>query len=213
MYAFASGGFTVWDEPFYAAYLAATGADHPMRDVVLASQPNDPAEVAAELECNQKTQSYYKLMAHHMVDGFPFDWAERCVNVHLVRHPARVIASYGIKRSTPTLDDIGFPQQLAIMEHLGGVVIDSYAIRRNPEIMLARLCKAIEIPFENSMLNWPSGPKPFDGIWALHWYDGVHASTGFAGSECPLPELSGDAKILCDAAMPYYRAMADRAIT
>lgn len=34
------------DEPFYAAYLAATGLDHPMREAVLASQPTDPAEVA-----------------------------------------------------------------------------------------------------------------------------------------------------------------------
>ena len=31
----------VSDEPFYAAYLAATGLDHPMRDEVIASQPTD----------------------------------------------------------------------------------------------------------------------------------------------------------------------------
>ena len=29
----------VVDEPFYAAFLAETGANHPMRDEVLASQP------------------------------------------------------------------------------------------------------------------------------------------------------------------------------
>ena len=34
----------VVDEPFYAAFLAATGLDHPMRDEVLAAQqtPDDP---------------------------------------------------------------------------------------------------------------------------------------------------------------------------
>ena len=33
MYAFAArGDCAVWDEPFYAAYLAATGIDHPMRE-------------------------------------------------------------------------------------------------------------------------------------------------------------------------------------
>ncbi|MEM1067182.1 MAG: HAD family hydrolase, partial [Pseudomonadota bacterium] len=33
MYAFAQrADCAVWDEPFYAAYLAATGLDHPMRD-------------------------------------------------------------------------------------------------------------------------------------------------------------------------------------
>ncbi len=31
----------VVDEPFYAAYLAETGLDHPMRDEVLAAQPQD----------------------------------------------------------------------------------------------------------------------------------------------------------------------------
>ena len=39
----------VLDEPFYAAYLAATGMDHPMRDEVLASQPQDWRAVAARL--------------------------------------------------------------------------------------------------------------------------------------------------------------------
>jgi hypothetical protein len=36
----------VSDEPFYAAYLAGTGLDHPMRDAVLASQPTDWRTVA-----------------------------------------------------------------------------------------------------------------------------------------------------------------------
>ena len=37
----------VSDEPFYAAYLAATGLDHPMRDAVIASQPTDWRDVAS----------------------------------------------------------------------------------------------------------------------------------------------------------------------
>ena len=40
----------VVDEPFYAAYLAATGLDHPMRDEVLASQPRDWRQVVAGLD-------------------------------------------------------------------------------------------------------------------------------------------------------------------
>jgi hypothetical protein len=36
----------VMDEPFYAAYLARTGKDHPMRAEVLASQPQDWRAVA-----------------------------------------------------------------------------------------------------------------------------------------------------------------------
>ncbi len=47
MYAFAQrSDCTVSDEPFYAAYLAATGHDHPMRAEILAAQETDPAAVA-----------------------------------------------------------------------------------------------------------------------------------------------------------------------
>ena len=47
MYAFAArGDCAVWDEPFYAAYLSATGIDHPMRDEIIAAHEADPARVA-----------------------------------------------------------------------------------------------------------------------------------------------------------------------
>ena len=38
--------FAVWDEPFYAAYLEATGLDHPMRAEVLGAHERDPEAVA-----------------------------------------------------------------------------------------------------------------------------------------------------------------------
>ena len=50
MYAFgARRDFAVVDEPFYAAYLAATGLNHPMREDIITSQPQDPAEVIRHL--------------------------------------------------------------------------------------------------------------------------------------------------------------------
>ncbi len=39
----------VIDEPFYAAYLAATGLEHPMRDEVLASQPRHCPQVISQV--------------------------------------------------------------------------------------------------------------------------------------------------------------------
>ncbi|MDZ4137224.1 MAG: HAD family hydrolase, partial [Paracoccaceae bacterium] len=71
MYAFAArGDCAVWDEPFYAAYLAATGIDHPMRDQILARHDTDPTRIAAA--CTgpvQKGQSlfYQKHMTLHMI--------------------------------------------------------------------------------------------------------------------------------------------------
>lgn len=215
MYSFrARSDFTVMDEPFYAAYLAQSGADHPMREQILAAQATDPGEVAALCRAPFPTSHLYmKHMPHHMLDGFPLDWAQDCVNVHLIRHPARVIASYAAKREAPTLEDIGFVQQHALYEKLGGVVIDSTDIRARPEHMLRALCDAIDLPFDPAMLSWPAGPRAEDGIWAEHWYGAVHQSTGFAGAEGELPALEGSLADLLDAAQPYYSALFERKIS
>ena len=138
------------------------------------------------------------------------DWAESCVNVHLIRHPARVVASYLAKRENPTLKDIGYEEQTRLFDRLPGPVVDSAAIRRDPEGMLRRLCAEIGLEFDPAMLNWEAGPKPFDGVWAPHWYGAVHLSTGFAGAEGEIPVVTGAAADLVEAAPPHYEAMAAR---
>lgn len=212
MYSFGNrADFAIWDEPFYAPYLAQTGLDHPMRAEILAAHETDGAKVAARCLDTipaQKTHFYIKHMPHHMIDGMPLDWAQDCVNVHLIRHPARVIASYGVKRSEMTFDDIGFAQQAAIYDRFGGHVIDSADIRADPETMLRKLCDAIGLDFDPAMLSWPAGGHADDGVWASHWYNAVHKSTGFAGAEGPLPELDDEAAELCAQALPYYDRLA-----
>jgi hypothetical protein len=153
-----------------------------------------------------------KQMPHHMLEGFPLDWAAGCINVHLIRHPARVIASYAEKRDTITLDDIGFAQQARIWRALPGPVIDSADIRRDPAAMLDKLCAAAGIGFTPAMLHWPAGPKPFDGAWAPHWYNAVHGSTGFAPPEGDLPPVAPTHRAIHDAALPVYEAMRAEAI-
>ena len=217
MYAFGNRpDVAAWDEPFYAAYLDKGGIDHPMRDAVLAAHESDPAVVAERLAGpipDGKTHWYQKHMAFHMLDGFPLDWAEDCVNIHLIRHPARVVASYAAKRENPTLDDIGFGQQIEIYEKFPGPVIDSSDIRADPNGMLRRLCTEIGLSFDPSMLAWPAGAKPFDGAWAAHWYGAVHGSTGFAGQEGPIPELEGAHHALAQSALGYYRQLFKHRLT
>lgn len=198
-----------WDEPFYAAYLAASGADHPMRQAILASQaPHFEARLERVLARPPKPVQYLKLMTHHMLPQFPVDWAQVFTNVHLLRHPARVIASYANKRDTIiTLDNIGFAQAERIYATLPGPVIDSADIRANPEAALNALCDAINLPFDAAMLAWPPGSKHFDGAWAPHWYDAVHRSTGFASAEGPLPDVAPQHQRVLDQAMPIYEAM------
>lgn len=217
MYSFgARADFAIWDEPFYAPYLAVTGLDHPMRDQIVAAHESDPAKVAARCAGpvpNGKKHWYMKHMPLHMIDGFPLDWAGDCVNVHLIRHPARVIASYAAKRENPTLDDIGYRQHLELFKRFPGPVIDSSDIRDNPEGMLKKLCETIGLDWNPAALHWPAGGRTEDGIWASHWYGAIHKSTGFAGAEGPLPTLSGEAARLAAAALPYYEALAAEKIT
>lgn len=214
MYSFAArGDFSVMDEPFYAPYLKKTGIKHPMHAEILAKHQTDPVTVAqACLAPQGKPHLYMKHMPHHMIAGFPMDWAERCVNVHLIRHPARVIASYAEKWQDLTLDQIGFVQQTNVFERVGGVVIDSDNIRNNPEETLRRLCYAVDLPFDPSMLSWPAGPLLEDGVWAKHWYGAVHKSTGFAAAEGDLPKLEGHQRELMEAALPHYEALRARAL-
>lgn len=214
MYSFgARSDFAVWDEPFYAPYLAATGSDHPMAAEITARHETDPAKVAGQ--ClgpipGDKPHFYMKHMPHHMAAGFPLDWARDCVNVHLIRHPARVIASYGEKRGTMTLEDIGYPQQESLCSALGGVIIDSTDIRADPARMLGALCAEIGLPFDPAMLNWPAGGRQEDGVWATHWYGAVHRSTGFAGPEGPLPDVPLSRTVLLDQALAIYEDMRAR---
>ncbi|MEJ6393438.1 HAD family hydrolase [Gymnodinialimonas sp. 2305UL16-5] len=196
------------DEPFYAAYLAQTGIDHPMRQEILANQAIVPhAVVERLLRTSEKPHLYAKMMCHHMVDNMPLDWAEDFVNVHLIRHPARVIASYTNKRDRIAMQDIGCADVERIFEALPGPIIDSADIRANPEGTLRALCDTVGLAFDPAMLSWPAGPKPFDGVWARHWYDAVHCSTGFAAAEGPLPEVPDDLMPIYETAMPIYRAM------
>jgi Sulfotransferase domain len=218
MYAFAArGDCAVSDEPFYAAYLAATGIDHPMRAEVIASQPTDPAKVARHcIGPNPGGQPhwYQKHMTLHMIPAFDRGFLTGLTNVFLIRHPARVIASYAKKREAPTLSDIGFLQQAAlfdqIADHLGQapLVVSAEDIRASPHAALTNLCAALGLPFTDRMLRWPAGPKPYDGVWAPHWYNAVHRSTGFEDPEGPLPDLPPAYADLVDQALPAYHHLA-----
>ncbi len=216
MYSFgARADFSVVDEPFYAAYLAKTGLDHPMRAEILASQPTDPDQVVQSLlgpVPDAKPHYYQKHMSQHMIPGMPRGWIFDVTNIFLIRHPARVSASFSAKYENPTLTDIGFVQQAELFDELTAagakpVVIDSSDIRRDPEAMLRKICDAIDLPWDPAMLSWPKGGHRDDGVWAAHWYASVHGSTGFAPVEGDLPELDAARRELAEQAMPAYEKL------
>lgn len=222
MYAFAArGDCAAWDEPFYAAYLAATGIEHPMRAEVIAAGEPDPALVAAAClgpNPDSKPFWYQKHMTLHMIPAFDRGFLKGLNSAFLIRHPARVVASYAQKREAPTLADIGYVQQAELFDQVADLtgkappVIAAESIRARPEQALSALCAVLGLPFTKAMLTWPEGPKSYDGAWAPHWYNAVHRSTGFGDPEGPLPELSPEDQRLADQAMPAYERLARIAI-
>jgi hypothetical protein len=205
---------TVVDEPFYAAYLAQTGLDHPMRDEVLAAQPQDWRAVVADLDRLGGPVVYEKHMTHHMLPGFGLDWASTRANAFLIRDPAEVLASYTVKRAEVTLEDIGFVQQRELFDREADrlsrapPVVRGADVLADPRGMLSALCAALGILFDEAMLTWPAGRRDSDGVWAPAWYDAVERSTGFeAPREKAAAALSDDLRRIADEARPHYEAL------
>jgi hypothetical protein len=209
----------VIDEPFYAAWLATSGADHPMRAEVLADQPTDWREVVRGLlgpVPGGRPVFYQKHMAHHMSPDVGLDWMAACRNAFLIRAPEAVLASYVARRGEASLEDIGVVRQAELFEReadrLGAAppVIEARDVLENPRRALGALCAALDIPFSDAMLAWPAGRRDSDGVWAPAWYDAVERSTGFAPPPPPvtLADLDPVLRPIAEAARPHYERLA-----
>jgi Sulfotransferase domain len=200
----------VVDEPFYAAYLARTGIDHPGRDAVIASQPTDPAAVVRGLRGHVGADVHYaKQMTHHLADDADLSWIAEFRNVLLVRDPAEVVASYVRSREACEPADIGLLQQVRLLEAMpeSPPVVDAGDFLRSPETYLRWLCDWLGIAFTDRMLHWPAGPRESDGVWAPYWYDAVERSTGFEPWRPRDVHLSPHDAAVADACRPAYDAL------
>jgi len=214
----------VSDEPFYGAYLLATGLEHPMRDAVIAAQPGDWRDVVTGLTGpvpGGRAIWYQKHMTHHILDGFGRDWIDDVTNAFLIRAPEAVLASYVEKRAEVPLDDIGLTRQVEFFERIADrlgeapPVIESNDVLADPRGTLNALCAACGIPFREEMLAWPPGPRASDGVWAPAWYDKVEQSTGFAAPrrEATIEDLRDDLRPIAEAARPLYEQLSRHRLT
>jgi hypothetical protein len=212
----------VTDEPFYGAYLKQTGAPQPMAKTVIASMDCDWRSVAHAMRGpvpDGRAIWYQKHMPHHMVG--PVDILDFPDHAHgfLIRHPARVVASYAAKRIDISLHDLGYERQrddfdrIADRQGKAPPVLDSADILRDPEAALRQLCTALGIGWDPAMLHWEQGYRSTDGVWASHWYNKVAESSAFAPPERDLPKLSSAQASIAEAALPFYQAMKTHALT
>ena len=197
----------VSDEPFYGAFLKASGEPHPMAEETIASMDcnwGSVLETQSGPVPGEKSVWYQKHMPHHMIGGVTIRDMPEHRHVFLIRAPERVVASYRTKNELRRAEMLGFAQlreYFDIATELSGSkppVVDSDEILRDPATALQILCEALEIPWGERMLAWKKGPHPEDGVWGAHWYDKVNASTGFGAAPGPLPELDGAYKEVAD---------------
>lgn len=207
----------VVDEPFYAYYLHRTGLDHPGRAEILTAQSTDWRAVAEELTTRPlpdgKSLLYQKHMTHHVLPEIDLSTMDGLRHAFLIREPAEVLRSYAEVRGEPTLQDLGLLKQLQLYEKFGGPVVDAQDLLSRPAVILARLCAALDVPYEPAMLSWAPGPRETDGIWARHWYDGVRSSTGFARPRRSTVDVPPALRPLLRQCRPYYDTMAAQRLT
>jgi hypothetical protein len=212
----------VSDEPFYGCFLKSTGADHPMREEVIAAMDCDWRSVMESLRGPARDGSpvwYQKHMWHHMTGPIGFDDFAGFTHAFLIREPERMIASYLRKREVARFEDFGLQRQAEFFDReadrLGHAppVVDANDILANPEGVLSKLCDALGITWDPAMLNWAPGRRDTDGIWAAHWYGTVEASTGFGPPETGPVELSAEDRRLADRCRPYYERLAAHRIS
>ncbi len=203
----------VLDEPLYGHYLAATGLDHPMAAEIMQALPTDGAEAVARCLAPLPpgvAVSYQKHMSHHLLPDLDRGWLDHLRHVLLLRHPARVLASYLDKRNEVVLTDLGLPQQLELVDRCA-LVIDADDFLAAPRPYLEALCAAVGVDFDPAMLSWPAGERDSDGVWAPHWYDAVWRSTGFAPPDArPLPPTPPGLESLAADALEIYLELARR---
>ena len=212
----------VSDEPFYGCFLKQSGADHPMREEVIAARDCDWASVMAALRGSAPNGSlvwYQKHMWHHMTGPVGYEDFEGFTHAFLIRSPEQMIASYLRKREAAAFEDFGLERQAEFFEReadrLGHAppVVDANDVLADPSVVLSRLCAALGIAWDAAMLSWDSGRRETDGPWAPHWYAAVEASTGFGPPETGPISLPDDARRLADRCTPYYERLAEHRLT
>lgn len=212
---------SVIDEPFYACYLRESGLDHPCREHILQTQSSSREKVIALLtEHDPGTDLYYqKLMTHHMPTGIDMSWCADLRHCFLIRDPAYIIASYLQKMPSVEVSDIGIVRQWELFEEIQAltgtppIVIDSDDVLRDPDGVLGQLCAALELEFRPAeMLQWPTGRRASDGVWASHWYQSVEASTGFSPWRARDVKLAPAELALAEQMHGYYQRLASHRI-
>lgn len=219
MYSFAQRPDSkVVDEPLYGHYLRVSGASHPGREEIIKNMDSDGNAVMQHLlqtSIPQKQLLFVKHMAHHLLE-LDLRFLSRTKNAFLIRDPQEMLPSLIVQIPHATLADTGLARQWQLYQDLrdrgqSPAVIDSRELLLDPAGIIAAFCRHLGIQYYPGMLHWAAGPIDEDGIWAKHWYQSVHLSTGF--SPYAIKEDFPERLLpLLDECRPYYEKLLAQAI-
>ena len=138
-------------------------------------------------------------------------------NILLTREPKEMLPSFNKVIPNPALSDVGYKAHVLLLQYLKEnnipyAVLDAKETLLNPEKVLKALCEKAGIPFTKQMLTWEKGARPEDGVWAPHWYNSVHNSTGFKSYEPKKEPFPSYLEPLLMEAKPYYDQLYQEAI-
>lgn len=219
MYSWAQRTDTVVvDEPLYGYFLNHTKTYRPGGEEVMQTMLTDGNEVIKQvlLGSYNKPVVFFKHLTNQAVD-LDCSFMNEMVNLFFIRDPKHIINSFAKVITNPTMIDIAMKMQYecfyyAKRNYYKTIVLDSAELLKNPEVVLKKLCALIEINFEDNMMHWQAGAKPYDGIWAPYWYSNVHQSTGFEKQLTTDQPLSPHLIPLYEEAKPYYNELLKHAL-
>ena len=215
MYSFAQRQDTqVYDEPLYGFYLKNTPAKayHPDSDLIMESMECDGQKVVEwMLGVHPRPVVFFKNMTHHLLD-LDRSFLGSGVNILLTRDPRDMLPSFHKVIPNPGIQDVGYAAHLELAAYLRDrnipfLVLESAQILRDPAGQLRRVCELAEIDFDEQMLSWPRGARPEDGIWARHWYSGIHDSTGFKKYDPNPKPFPRELETLLAECLPLYQEL------
>ena len=221
MYSFRSRPDTnVFDEPLYGHYLRVTGIDHPGRDETLAAAEPDGAAAIRDIilgPCDTPVL-FLKSMGHHTTGvGLDLSFLDKVTNVFLAREPRDMLISLAKGMPYVRVDMTGLAQQVEVLDRIlegGGdpIVLVARIVLDNPESVLRELCERVGVAWDASMLHWPSGPKPEDGVWGKHWYHRLWETTGFERYRPKNEPFPDGLRPVLEECERYYERLAPYAI-
>ncbi|GMI22805.1 hypothetical protein TeGR_g11641 [Tetraparma gracilis] len=228
------------DEPLYSRHLLENPhLERPYAAELHASQPYsaDLDKCWDVLRSQSEDPSRPAVFMKHMAKHFPClkvpqqsqevteQFLLRDKHLLLLRDPLKVINSFS-KGAPCTLEEIGLADLVSLYDVLTGsgervdrgnvIVVDSERLLADPENTLRKIMGAFGFGEggEEKMLTWPAGPKPYDGVWASHWYGNTHKSSGFSAKTTPpaYKTLSAGNADLYRTALPLFLSLLGRCV-